>query len=75
MQLVVLGQCVMRMPANLNWEGRSTVPFSTSLAWVAMIAWGGLIPDQAAGARVLVLDCIFLSFQNMLVYNNPPREM
>ena len=70
MQLVVLGQCVMRMPANLNWEGAPT-----SLAWVAMIAWGGLIPDQAAGARVLVLDCIFLSFQNMLVYNNPPREM
>ena len=61
MQLVVLGQCVMRMLENLNWEGRTIVPFSTSLAWVAMITWGGLTPDQAAGARVLVLDCIFLS--------------
>ena len=61
MQLVVLGQCVMRMPENLNWEGRTIVPFSSSLVWVAMITWGGLTPDQAAGARVLVLDCIFLS--------------
>ena len=61
MQLVVLGQCVMRMPENLNWEDGTIVPFSTSLAWVAMITWGGLTPDQAAGARVLVLDCIFLS--------------
>ena len=61
MQLVVSGQCVMRMPANLNWEGGTIVPFSSSLAWVAMIPWGGLTPDQAAGARVLVLDCIFLS--------------
>ena len=52
MQLVVSGQCVMRMPANLNLEDGSIVPFSTSLAWVAMITWGGLIPDQAAGARV-----------------------
>ena len=59
MQLVVLGQCVMRMPENLNWEGGTIVPFS-SLVWVAMITWGGLTPDQAAGARVLVLDCIFL---------------
>ena len=51
----------MRMPENLNWEGGIIDPFSTSLAWVAMITWGGLTPDQAAGARVLVLDCIFLS--------------
>ena len=48
----------MRMPENLNWEGGTIVPFS-SLVWVAMITWGGLTPDQAAGARVLVLDCIF----------------
>ena len=61
MQLVVLGQCVMRMPENLNWEGGTIVPFSSSLVCVAMITWGGLTPDQAAGARVLVLDCIFLS--------------
>ena len=46
------------MPANLNWEGGATVPYSTSLVWAALVTQGGLAPDQAAGARVLVLDCV-----------------
>ena len=58
MQVVVSGQCVTRMPANLNWEGGATVPYSTSLVWAALVTQGGLTPDQAAGARVLVLDCV-----------------
>ena len=58
MQVVVSGQCVTRMPVNLNWEGGATVPYSTSLVWAALVTRGGLTPDQAAGARVLVLDCV-----------------
>ena len=52
------GQCVTRMPANLNWEGGATVPYSTCLVWSALVTQGGLTPDQAAGSRVLVLDCV-----------------
>ena len=55
-QVVVPGGCLTTMPTNLNWEGGATVPHSALAVWAALVTPGLLRPDQAAGARVLVLD-------------------
>ena len=55
-QLVVPGDLLARMPSNLNWEGGATVPFSALQVWRALVWAGGLVPDQAAGQRVLITD-------------------
>ena len=44
------------MPSNLNWEGGATVPYSALQVWEALVWTGGLVPDQAAGVRVLITD-------------------
>lgn len=55
-QIVVWGSNVTRMPSNLNWEGGATVPYSAMQVWLAIVTAGHLVPDQAAGVRVLIID-------------------
>ena len=50
------GDLLARMPSNLNWEGGATVPYSALQVWEALVWTGGLVPDQAAGVRVLITD-------------------
>lgn len=56
-ELLVLPGCMAeRMPANLNWDGAATVPYSALQVWSALVWRGGLVPDRAAGYSILVVD-------------------
>ena len=55
-QVVVPSSLAHKMPTNLNWEGAATVPYSALQVWSALVWRGGLVPEQAAGTSVLIVD-------------------